>query len=1418
MKLNKFTVILAILLISILAIGAVSAESVDDSDALAIDEDVGVVQESVEPADVAEDLSTAEPEVISASDTVDDIVNEESNAVLAEEAVSYDIDDDSYSTYFYENGTAKETLSGDYSLNIGTLNNKDIKIISGSHINIIAKEGAGFINNGTITIGDKTDYPGSIVISGLTFTNTDKNGIVLEEGTSIVEINNNKFDLTYSNINNAMPIASYGYVYGVKIANNIINVDSAATNNYGIDIMLYNHDESGGWGDRGISNPDNFEIIGNNITITCSDSSSMAEGIYLDTITNSVVKDNNINVKTVGTTVNYGMQIADSYPWTDMSDPLNSAYNISIEGNTFELNSNDMVYGLTVISLSNMDMIEYEDLIRNFIITGNTINIKSGTGAIGVGLKTSDVELAGNTIIIDADSTKPVQASVDNEFGSESSAIDVVNYQEYIGIYYNITVVENIISANVESIKVLQDESGNQPLVIEDNIIADFIIDDDNYATYFNEDGTIKEDSGIKENSTIIIGELTNKKLVIDVPVKIGGMPGNNALVNTTLALVDGADGTIVSSMNFIYEDDGSATFAIISVNDGVSDLKIVNNNITTVSAPGWNYNMAISIYGSEEGSKNITIAGNYITMTGESSGLYGIDAQDYDASWKKGKATDGLNIYANYISLSGPGMVEPIYVAGCSNVKIEGNHIDSISTGTFKGNDAYGIGASGNTNFTASGNIINVTAQMMAFGISSAKATNALMEYNTITAVGTGAIGIGFVDNKGVTVSDNTINITGGDCYSIESWDALKTGNGAILNKTGNENVNIGTNTITENLPLTIDDDNYATYFNDDGTIKEGAGISNDDVIFLDKLTNKKIVIDIPLTVRGASGNELINTTIDIVTGADGTVVSNLNIDFEDATGDSIGVIGLFDASDITIKDNTISVKSIEGPSGDYGPSNSAMAIAVYAAPEVAAKNIVIDGNTITMTGAAPYTYGIDVYNYYNGWTKGQAANNVKITNNALTLSGSGVQEAIYVTMSENVTIEKNTATVTSEKEAYGIGTATVSNAEFKENTLSAYAGTVAYGITSTNGGKNLNIFNNTIYAEGTGAVGLGLVGDENINIESNGIEINGGDYTKAASSDYRVGAANAGILEKDNSGVTISNNDVTETSAVRLDTTIEASDITVTAAPSGNGNLEITLKTVSGMVLANQNIKVVFDNQVLELTTDAKGVAVLPFALNKAGTYNVDIFYLGDDNYRGADATAKVTINKIKTALTASGKTFLATATTKKLTATLKDANGNALAKKTVTFTVNGKTYKATTNAKGVATVKLALKAAKTYTVSIKFAGDSVYAASTKSVKVKLNKEKTKITAPKKTFKRTAKTKKVVITLKNSKGKAIAKKKVTLIVNKKKYTVKTNKKGKATFKVKLTKKGTFKYTAKFAGDTQYKAVTKKTGKIRIK
>ena len=164
------------------------------------------------------------------------------------------------------------------------------------------------------------------------------------------------------------------------------------------------------------------------------------------------------------------------------------------------------------------------------------------------------------------------------------------------------------------------------------------------------------------------------------------------------------------------------------------------------------------------------------------------------------------------------------------------------------------------------------------------------------------------------------------------------------------------------------------------------------------------------------------------------------------------------------------------------------------------------------------------------------------------------------------------------------------------------------------------------------------------------------------------------------------------------------------------------------------------------------------------------------------------------------------------------LKDANGKALANKAVTIAYNGITYKATTNAKGVATVTLKAKAIGSKYATIRFAGDDVNKATTKKVTIKVTKQATKITAAKKTFKRTLKTKKYTITLKNSKGKAISKAKVTLKVKGKTYKATTNAKGKATFKItKLTKKGKYTAAVKFAGSKYYKAKTAKP-KITIK
>ncbi|WP_405310092.1 PKD domain-containing protein [Methanobrevibacter sp.] len=163
-----------------------------------------------------------------------------------------------------------------------------------------------------------------------------------------------------------------------------------------------------------------------------------------------------------------------------------------------------------------------------------------------------------------------------------------------------------------------------------------------------------------------------------------------------------------------------------------------------------------------------------------------------------------------------------------------------------------------------------------------------------------------------------------------------------------------------------------------------------------------------------------------------------------------------------------------------------------------------------------------------------------------------------------------------------------------------------------------------------------------------------------------------------------------------------------------------------------------------------------------------------------------------------------------------TLK-ANGTALANKTVNVIINGVTYNGTTGEDGVAKIAVKFASAGTYYATVTFAGDDTYKSSISTSKVVVSKKATKIAAPKKSFKAKVKTKKVKITLKS--GSAVLKsKKITLKVNGKTYSAKTNSKGVATIKVtKLTKKGTFTYTVKFAGDKAYKAITKK-GKMTIK
>jgi hypothetical protein len=151
-----------------------------------------------------------------------------------------------------------------------------------------------------------------------------------------------------------------------------------------------------------------------------------------------------------------------------------------------------------------------------------------------------------------------------------------------------------------------------------------------------------------------------------------------------------------------------------------------------------------------------------------------------------------------------------------------------------------------------------------------------------------------------------------------------------------------------------------------------------------------------------------------------------------------------------------------------------------------------------------------------------------------------------------------------------------------------------------------------------------------------------------------------------------------------------------------------------------------------------------------------------------------------------------------------TLNDNNAKPIEGAELNVNLNGvKTFK--TNDKGQVVLPTKGLLPNSYSVSISFAGNNNYAKSTTSTSVTVLKATLKLSALKKTFKKKVKTKKYTVSLGNKNAK------LKLTVKGKTYTATTNAKGKATFKItKLTRKGKFKATIKFAGDKYYNKITK--------
>ena len=259
-------------------------------------------------------------------------------------------------------------------------------------------------------------------------------------------------------------------------------------------------------------------------------------------------------------------------------------------------------------------------------------------------------------------------------------------------------------------------------------------------------------------------------------------------------------------------------------------------------------------------------------------------------------------------------------------------------------------------------------------------------------------------------------------------------------------------------------------------------------------------------------------------------------------------------------------------------------------------------------------------------------------------------------------------------------------------------------------------------------------------------------------------------------------------------------------------------------GNLMPNIMVTVVLDdNREVNVTLNEYASAQVTFDNLVNGAHKLVVGSNATGNITNQTFDFNVVLPKVDTEITAEDMSVATVNTAvdgkigKYFTVALKDSLGNILVNKTVQISINNEKYNLTTDENGTAKLQLNILKANVYTCAIAFLGDDAYNGLFDIAKVTVNKQKAKLTVAKKTYKAKAKTKKLTATFKSAKGKAIKGKKITFKVKGKTYTAKTNAKGVATVKVKITKKGKYTFTAKFAGDNTYKALSKK-GKLTIK
>ena len=191
-------------------------------------------------------------------------------------------------------------------------------------------------------------------------------------------------------------------------------------------------------------------------------------------------------------------------------------------------------------------------------------------------------------------------------------------------------------------------------------------------------------------------------------------------------------------------------------------------------------------------------------------------------------------------------------------------------------------------------------------------------------------------------------------------------------------------------------------------------------------------------------------------------------------------------------------------------------------------------------------------------------------------------------------------------------------------------------------------------------------------------------------------------------------------------------ATNITKTFSIGKISDYNVTLNTTDVVAGENSTLVIILPEDatgVVNVTVGkdsykanvTDGVASVKINSLIAGDYKVNVTYSGDKTYEVSNNVFNLAVNPMKVNLNISDVVMFYRDGTR-MAAILTDIKGNPIANATLYFTINGQTYKKTTDANGTASLGINL-VSKIYNATVSYNGSDIYDKLSKNITVTVN-----------------------------------------------------------------------------------------------